>query len=381
MPYDHIADADVLTALDPSRIPSCRRARRSRRWSGGNRRRPRRVRAEAAIIARRCACSSPAGRASSAPTWPSGWPGATPSWELVAVDNLRRRGAELNLPRLRDAGVHFQHADVRVLDDLLTLGELDAVVECSAEPSALAGVDGSPDYVIQSNLVGAYHCLELARRRGAYMVFLSTSRVYPVAALNALALEETDTRLELAARAACSRRVAGRDRRGFPARRGPYALRLDQTRGRAADRGVPGGVRPARGDRPLRRDRRAVADGQGRSGRVHLLDARPPLPSAARLHRLRRAWETGPRPAARRGPARPARRATPEPRTMGRDHGQRRRRPRLQSLAVGDHSALRRDHGESVDSRCRGGDPAGRRPELHLGLHQAVRAHAVATSP
>lgn len=120
------------------------------------------------------------------------------SWELVAVDNLRRRGAELNLPRLRDAGVHFQHADVRVLDDLLTLGELDAVIECSAEPSALAGVDGSPDYVIQSNLVGAYHCLELARRRGAYMVFLSTSRVYPVAALNTLALEETDTRLELA---------------------------------------------------------------------------------------------------------------------------------------------------------------------------------------
>jgi CDP-paratose 2-epimerase len=122
-----------------------------------------------------------------------------PDWELLAVDNLRRRGAELNLPRLRDAGVYFQHADVRVVDDLLTLGELDAVVECSAEPSALAGLDGSPDYVIQSNLVGAYHCLELARRRGAFLVFLSTSRVYPVAALTALALQETNTRLELIA--------------------------------------------------------------------------------------------------------------------------------------------------------------------------------------
>ena len=57
------------------------------------------------------------------------------------------------------------------------------VVECSAEPSALAGVDGSPDYVVSSNLVGAYNCLELARRHSAYLVFLSTSRVYPVAAL------------------------------------------------------------------------------------------------------------------------------------------------------------------------------------------------------
>jgi len=119
-------------------------------------------------------------------------------WRVTAVDNLRRRGAELNLPRLRAAGVGFQHADVRVLDDLLTLGRFDAVVECSAEPSALAGVDGSPDYLIQSNLVGAYNCLELARRREAYVVFLSTSRVYPIEPLRGLSFQETATRLELA---------------------------------------------------------------------------------------------------------------------------------------------------------------------------------------
>jgi CDP-paratose 2-epimerase len=121
-----------------------------------------------------------------------------PDWEIVALDNLRRRGAELNLPRLRSAGISFVHGDVRVLDDLLSVAApLDAIVECSAEPSALAGFDGSPDYVVQSNLLGAYHCLELARRRDAYFVFLSTSRVYPVNALRELALEETETRFEL----------------------------------------------------------------------------------------------------------------------------------------------------------------------------------------
>jgi CDP-paratose 2-epimerase len=118
--------------------------------------------------------------------------------EVTAVDSLRRRGSELNLGRLREAGVAFQHADVRVLDDLLTLGEFDAILECSAEPSALAGLDGTPDYLIQSNLIGAYNCLELARRSQAYMVFLSTSRVYPVAALRNLKLIENETRLELA---------------------------------------------------------------------------------------------------------------------------------------------------------------------------------------
>jgi CDP-paratose 2-epimerase len=122
-----------------------------------------------------------------------------PDWEIVALDNLSRRGSELNLPRLREAGVAFLHGDVRSLEDVLGAGELDAIVECSAEPSVMAGVGGSPDYLVQTNLVGAYHCLELARREQAQLVFLSTSRVYPVAALERAAFRETDTRFELAA--------------------------------------------------------------------------------------------------------------------------------------------------------------------------------------
>jgi CDP-paratose 2-epimerase len=120
-----------------------------------------------------------------------------PDWHVTALDNLSRRGSELNLPRLRSAGVAFVHGDVRDATDLLALDPMDAIVECSAEPSVMAGVGGSPDYLVQTNLFGAYHCLELARRHGAAMVFLSTSRVYPVAALEALNHTESDTRYEL----------------------------------------------------------------------------------------------------------------------------------------------------------------------------------------
>jgi CDP-paratose 2-epimerase len=120
-------------------------------------------------------------------------------WEIVAFDNLRRRGSELNLPRLREAGVGFAHGDVREPDDLLALGPIDALVECSAEPSALAGTDGQTGYAVHSNLLGAYNCLELARREGAQVVFLSTSRVYPFGALDSLAFEDTGSRYELAA--------------------------------------------------------------------------------------------------------------------------------------------------------------------------------------
>src|SRR3954447_20681569 len=118
-----------------------------------------------------------------------------PGWEVVALDNLHRRGSELNLPRLREAGVEFLHGDVRDPSDVAAAGEVQAIVECSAEPSALAGVDGATDYVLQTNLGGAINCLEHARRcEGAQVVFLSTSRVYPVAALESVAFVETDTR-------------------------------------------------------------------------------------------------------------------------------------------------------------------------------------------
>lgn len=124
--------------------------------------------------------------------------GRHPDWELVALDNLRRRGAELNLPRLRAAGVEFLHGDVREFADLDAAGEVAALVECSAEPSVLAGLDGGLDYLVRTNLLGAHNCLELARRRDAQLVFLSTSRVYPVAALSSLALVEAESRFELA---------------------------------------------------------------------------------------------------------------------------------------------------------------------------------------
>lgn len=116
---------------------------------------------------------------------------------VIAFDNLRRRGSELNLDRLKAAGIEFLHGDVRIADDLAEAGPVDAILECSAEPSVLAGYAGSPAYVTQTNLAGTINCLEVARRHGAAFLFLSTSRVYPIAKLQQLHLRETATRFEL----------------------------------------------------------------------------------------------------------------------------------------------------------------------------------------
>ena len=122
-----------------------------------------------------------------------------PEWEILALDNLYRRGSELNLPRLEEAGVEFVKGDVREPGDLRRLPELTALIECSAEPSVMSGTDGDTSYLVHTNLTGAYNCLELARRDGTFLVFLSTSRVYPVEPQVRMRLEEAETRFEIAA--------------------------------------------------------------------------------------------------------------------------------------------------------------------------------------
>jgi len=112
-----------------------------------------------------------------------------PDAEVVALDNLKRRGAELILDRLRTGGVRFVHGDVRMAYDLDNAGGFDVLLECSAEPSVQAGYDGAPAYLIDSNLTGAVNCLEAARRHKALLVFLSSSRVYPMQALRDVPLE------------------------------------------------------------------------------------------------------------------------------------------------------------------------------------------------
>ncbi|MBI2424576.1 MAG: NAD-dependent epimerase/dehydratase family protein [Candidatus Hydrogenedentes bacterium] len=117
---------------------------------------------------------------------------------VLAFDNLKRRGAELSLARLRAGGVEFVHGDVRCWADLEGVGGIDALIECSAEPSVLAGFGDAPNYLLDTNLGGALNCLELARRHAAAFVFLSTSRVYPIRALSGLLHSEAETRFELA---------------------------------------------------------------------------------------------------------------------------------------------------------------------------------------
>jgi len=108
--------------------------------------------------------------------------GRHPRTRIVCLDNLHRRGSELNVPRLQNAGVEFVKGDIRVAGEF-PAGPFEFILECSAEPSVLAGYGESPDYLMETNFQGTYRCLEFARQWQSQFLFLSTSRVYPMAVL------------------------------------------------------------------------------------------------------------------------------------------------------------------------------------------------------
>lgn len=120
-------------------------------------------------------------------------------YSVTALDNLRRRGSELALGRLRSAGAKFVHGDVRNAEDFETLAATDLVIECSAEPSVHAGLRDDARYCVNTNMLGTVNCLEWARRHAGAMIFLSTSRVYSIAALRDLPLHVDGERFALTA--------------------------------------------------------------------------------------------------------------------------------------------------------------------------------------
>jgi CDP-paratose 2-epimerase len=119
--------------------------------------------------------------------------------EVIAFDSLRRRGSESNLERLRKGGVVFVHGDVRSRSDLDGIGAFDFLVECSADPAVTAVESGRREFSLETNLQGAVHCVEACHRHDAGLLFLSTSRVYPIATLRGARLRETAERFELEA--------------------------------------------------------------------------------------------------------------------------------------------------------------------------------------
>lgn len=107
---------------------------------------------------------------------------------LLGLDNFIRPGSPSNIAELKRLGVRLHHGDVRAASDFETLPAVDWVIDCAANPSVLAGVDGqtSSRQLVEHNLAGTVNLLEFCKRHRAGSILLSTSRVYSIPPLAAL---------------------------------------------------------------------------------------------------------------------------------------------------------------------------------------------------
>ncbi len=121
-----------------------------------------------------------------------------PHYVIYCLDNLKRRGSELNISRLLEHDIKFVHGDIRNKEDLAQFESgITSIIEASAEPSVLAGINSSPEYLVNTNLMGTINCLYLAAKTKADFIFLSTSRVYPIEAIDLISFIEEDTRFTI----------------------------------------------------------------------------------------------------------------------------------------------------------------------------------------
>ena len=120
-----------------------------------------------------------------------------PKTSIYALDNLKRKGSELNVSRLKEKGIIFIHGDIRNEEDFQDLPSVDILIECAAEPSVLSGINTTPNYVLNTNLFGTINCLNFCKKNNTKFIFLSTSRVYPISKLNNIAYKEDNNRFKI----------------------------------------------------------------------------------------------------------------------------------------------------------------------------------------
>lgn len=116
------------------------------------------------------------------------------SLSVMGLDNFIRPGSETNRAALKARGVKIFHGDIRSPSDFETIPQSDWVIDAAANPSVLAGVDGttSSRQLVEHNLAGTINMLEYCKRVGAGFILVSTSRVYSIPPLSALPVEVVD---------------------------------------------------------------------------------------------------------------------------------------------------------------------------------------------
>ncbi len=103
--------------------------------------------------------------------------------KIYSLDNLCRKGSRYNLVLLKRLKIKNYNFDISNFKKIDSLPKFDLIIDCCAE-AAVEISRKNIDTVINSNLIGTLNILKKAKKDNSKIIFLSSSRVYPVDNLN-----------------------------------------------------------------------------------------------------------------------------------------------------------------------------------------------------
>ena len=106
-------------------------------------------------------------------------------FKVFSIDNLSRKGSKYNLNLLKRKNIKNYKLNIENFSSIKILPKVDLVIDCCAE-AAVEISKNDLDRVFYTNLIGTYNILKKAKNDRAKIIFLSSSRVYPIKLLNKL---------------------------------------------------------------------------------------------------------------------------------------------------------------------------------------------------
>jgi CDP-paratose 2-epimerase len=105
-------------------------------------------------------------------------------YKVVSLDNLFRKGSSLNQKKLKKNKIKNIKSNINQINDL-KIGKFQTIIHCCSEPSVEASKKDL-DRVISTNFLGTFNLLKKCIKDKSNLIFLSTSRVYSIDAINNL---------------------------------------------------------------------------------------------------------------------------------------------------------------------------------------------------
>lgn len=104
--------------------------------------------------------------------------------EVISVDNLSRKGSEINQRRLKKHGILNFKKDISKKNSLNFLkNKIEFFIDCCANP-AIEESKKNLEEIIKSNFLTTKNILEFCKKNKSKLIFFSTSRVYSIKKLN-----------------------------------------------------------------------------------------------------------------------------------------------------------------------------------------------------